>query len=79
MDPRIDPDTATRPAGSHRRVVAALAAFALALGAGGAVAACDDEDNEGPAEEAGQAVDEAGEEAGEAIEDADEEVGEDEK
>jgi hypothetical protein len=53
---------------------------ALALGATGGVAAgCDDNDDEGPAEEAGQAVDEAGDEAGEAIEDADQEVGEDEK
>jgi hypothetical protein len=53
---------------------------ALALGATGGVAAgCCDDDDEGPAEEVGQAADEAGSEAGQAIEEADEEVGEDEK
>ena len=61
----------------RRRAVAVMGALAIGL-SGGIAAGCGD-DNEGPAEEAGQAVDEAGGEAGEAIEDADKEVGEDEK
>ena len=62
-----------------RRKLAAMVC-ALALGATGGVAAgCGDDDDEGPAEEAGQAVDEAGDEAGQAIEEADQAVGEDEK
>ena len=61
----------------RRRVVALLGA--LTLGLSGAAAGCGDDDDEGPAEEAGQAVDEAGEEAGDALDEADEEVGEDEK
>jgi hypothetical protein len=53
----------------------------LTIGLSGGIAAgCGgDDDDEGPVEEAGQAVDEAGEEAGQAIEEADQEVGEDEK
>ena len=48
-------------------------AFALLLGFGTlGLAAC--EDNEGPAEEAGEAVDNAGERAGEALEDAGENI-----
>ena len=58
----------------------AVVVCALALGATGGVAAgCGDNDDEGPAEEAGQAIDEAGDEAGQAIDEADQEVGEDEK
>ena len=73
MKRRIDPEANGIP---RRRLTVGLAALALALGGAG-VAGCDDDD-EGPAEEAGQAVDDAGQEAGEAIEDADQEVGEDE-
>jgi hypothetical protein len=51
---------------------------ALALGVSGGFAAGCGDDDEGPAEEAGQAVDEAGQEAGEAIDEADKEVGNDE-
>ena len=57
----------------------AVVTCALALGATGGLAAGCGDDDEGPAEEAGQAVDEAGDEAGQAVEEADQEVGEDEK
>jgi hypothetical protein len=60
-----------------RRVTVVLAA--LTVGLSGAFAAGCGDDNEGPAEEAGKAVDEAGQEAGQAIDDADEAVGDDEK
>jgi hypothetical protein len=75
MGRRVDSRSTGTPA---RRLATATAVVVLALGAGG-LAGCGDDDAEGPAEEAGQAVDEAGEDAGEAIEDADQEVGEDEK
>ncbi len=52
---------------------------ALTIGLSGGIAAGCGDDDEGPAEEAGQAIDEAGSEAGEAIDEADKEVGEDEK
>jgi len=52
---------------------------ALAIGSSSAFAAGCGDDNEGPAEEAGKAVDEAGQDAGQAIDDADEAVGDDEK
>jgi hypothetical protein len=61
----------------RRRAVALLGALTIGL-TGGIAAGCGDDD-EGPAEEAGKAVDEAGNEAGEAIEEADKEVGEDDK
>jgi hypothetical protein len=48
----------------------ALTVLATAIGlvAAGGFAACGDDDNEGPAEDAGQAIDEAGQEAGQEIE-----------
>lgn len=56
--------------GSLRTRVGALAAVA-ALGIGGvAFAGCGDDDNEGPLEEAGQAIDEGANDAGDAIDDA---------
>jgi hypothetical protein len=55
--------------GGWRRVprAFALVGAVVALAVTGGLAACGD-DNEGPAEEAGQAVDEAGQEAGQEIE-----------
>lgn len=50
------------------RLAAIAAAGALAL-SGAGLAACGD-DNEGPAEEAGKAVDDAGKEAGEELKEA---------
>ena len=61
----------------RRRAVAVMGALTIGL-SGGIAAGCGDDD-EGPAEEVGKAVDEAGGEAGEAINEADKEVGEDEK
>jgi hypothetical protein len=53
----------------RRRSAIAGAVAALAMGfAGAGFSACGDDDDEGPAEEAGQAVDEAGQEAGQEIE-----------
>jgi hypothetical protein len=60
-----------------KRLAIGAATLIFAFGAG-AVAGCGDDD-EGPAEEAGQAIDDAGEEAGKELEEADQEVGEDEK
>jgi hypothetical protein len=81
MDQWIDPEQAaveaTRSGGIGKRVAVVASSLVLALGAGGAVVGCGDDDNEGPAEEAGQAVDDAGSEAEDAIEDADKEVGDD--
>ena len=51
-----------------RRMTALLAAGAVALGATG-IAGCGD-DNEGPAEDAGKAIDDAGREAGDELEEA---------
>ena len=51
-----------------RRLAAIATAGVLGL-SGAGLAACDD-DNEGPAEEAGKAVDEAGKEAGKELEEA---------
>jgi hypothetical protein len=62
----------------RRRAVAVMGALTIGL-SGGVAAGCGDDDDEGPVEEAGQAVDEAGEEAGQAIDEADQEIGEDEK
>jgi hypothetical protein len=62
--------------GAWRRVAAVLAA--LVVGLSGAFAAGCGDDNEGPVEEAGKAVDEAGQEAGQALDDADESIGDDE-
>jgi hypothetical protein len=69
----------------RKRLAVALSALVFAVGAGGALG-CDDDDDEGAAEEveqAGEEIDEeaeeAADEAGEALEDADQEVGEDEK
>jgi hypothetical protein len=50
-----------------RRVTAVIAAGAVALGGAGLIG-CGDDDNEGPAEEAGKAVDDAGSEAGDELE-----------
>jgi hypothetical protein len=52
-----------------RRITAALAAGVVALGGAG-LAGCGDDDNEGPGEEAGEAVDDAGSEAGDELEEA---------
>ena len=52
-----------------RRITAALAAGVVALGGAG-LAGCGDDDNEGPGEEAGKAVDDAGSEAGQELEEA---------
>jgi len=76
MTEQADRASSTAP-GIRSRVAVGLSALVFALGAGGAIG-CGDDD-EGPAEEAGQAADDAGEEAGEAIEDADDEIGEDEE
>lgn len=51
-----------------RRITALLATGAIALG-GGALAGCGD-DNEGPAEDAGRAIDEAGKDVGNELEEA---------
>jgi hypothetical protein len=81
MDQRTDPEEAAAEVsrtgtavGRRVAVVASTLVLALATGAG---VGCGDDDNEGPAEEAGQAVDDAGSEAEEAIEDADKEIGDD--
>ena len=80
MDQWIDPEQAAAQAphgggiGKRVAVVASTLVLALATGAG---VGCGDDDSEGPAEEAGQAVDDAGSEAEQAIEDADKEVGDD--
>ncbi len=59
-----------------RRKLAALgASFAIAF-AGAGVAGCGDDDGEGPAEEAGQTIDEAGKEAGQAAEEGGKELDE---
>ena len=50
-----------------KRITAVIAAAAVALGGAG-LAGCGDDDNEGPAEEAGKAVDDAGSEAGDELE-----------
>jgi len=63
-----------------RRVTAIAAAGVIGL-SGVGFAACGDDDSEGPAEEAGKAVDDAGKEAGqelkEAGKDVDQEIGDD--
>ncbi len=56
-----------------RRIGTIGASVAIAIGAAG-VAGCGDDDNEGAAEEAGQAIDDASEDVGNAAEDAGEEV-----
>jgi hypothetical protein len=76
LKPRASAASCVRTGWATRLAVGA-SAIVLALGAGIA-AGCGDDD-EGPAEEAGQAVDEAGEEAGQALDEADKEVGEDEE
>lgn len=50
-----------------RRITAVLAAGAVAISGAGLVG-CGDDDNEGPAEEAGKALDDAGSEAGDELE-----------
>ena len=55
------------------RLGAILAAGALAL-TGVAVAGCGDDDNEGPAEEVGGAVDDAGQDAGQELDEAGQEL-----
>ena len=60
----------------RRRAAVVASTLVLAL-AGGAAVGCGDDDNEGPAEEAGQAVDDAGSEAEKAVEDLDKEIGDD--
>jgi hypothetical protein len=60
------------------RRVGAVLLSSLALAAGGvAFGGCGDDDNEGPAEEAGKAIDTAGEEAGEAVETGADEIDDD--
>jgi hypothetical protein len=81
MDQRIDPEKSATD-GSNARISvgrrAAVVASTLVLAlAGGAAVGCGDDDNEGPAEEAGQAIDDAGSEAEKALEDADKEIGND--
>jgi hypothetical protein len=81
MDQWIDSDTAANApqaatGGFGRRVAVAASTLVLALSTGAGVG-CGDDDNEGPAEEAGQALDDAGSEAENAIEDADKEIGDD--
>ena len=80
MNQWIDPELAAadvpQGGGIGRRVAVVASTLVLALGAG-AVTGCGDDDNEGPAEEAGQAIDDAGSEAEQAIEDADKEIGDD--
>ena len=49
-----------------RRITAVLAAGAVAIGGAGIVGCGDD--NEGPAEDAGKAIDDAGSEAGDELE-----------
>ena len=66
--------TASAPSGRGPRTFAVLAAV-LALALGGVAAAGCGDDEEGPAEEAGKVVDEAGQEGAEAVEEADKEVG----
>jgi len=51
-----------------RRITALLAAGAVALGGAGFIGCGDDE--EGPAEDAGKAIDDAGSEAGDELEEA---------
>jgi len=74
---------------TRRRIGTVAAAVALAVGGAG-IAGCGDDDNEGAAEEAGQAVDDAsedvqdaaddaGQELQEAGEDVDDSVGDDDK
>jgi hypothetical protein len=67
--PRTTESTGSDGTGGWRRAprVLALIGAVVALGLTGGVTACGDDD-EGPAEEAGQAVDEAGQEAGQEIE-----------
>jgi hypothetical protein len=57
-----------------RALATSTSVVVLAL-TGLALPGCGDDDQEGPVEEAGKAIDEAGEEAGKAIEEADKEVG----
>ena len=59
----------------RRRSATAAAVVALTLGfAGAGFSACGDDD-EGPAEDAGQAIDDAGQEAGQEIDEAGQEAG----
>jgi hypothetical protein len=58
---------------TRRKIGTIGATIALVVGGAGFAAGCGDED-EGPAEEAGQAVDEAGEDVGNAAEDAGNEI-----
>jgi len=48
----------------------AVAVASLGLAGGGVLAGCGDDDNEGPVEEAGKAIDEGAKEAGQAAEKA---------
>ena len=64
----------------RQRLTAIVAAGVIGL-SGAGIAACGDDDNEGPAEEAGKAVDDAGKEAGKEIKkagnEADQAIGDD--
>ena len=61
---------------TRQKAAAIVGALTLGL-SGGFMAGCGD-DEEGPVEEVGKAVDDAGDEAGQAIDEADKEVGSDE-
>jgi hypothetical protein len=54
---------------AQKKLSSVLAAGVIAL-AGAGFAGCGDDDNEGPAEDAGKAVDEAGRDAGQELEEA---------
>jgi len=57
-----------------RRIGAVGASIALAVGGAGVATGCGDDDNEGAAEEAGQAVDDASQDVQDAADDAGQEL-----
>jgi hypothetical protein len=63
--------------GFTSRMGALAAALAIAVGGAGFLAGCGDDDNEGAAEEAGQAIDDASNTVEDAANDLDQEVGDD--
>jgi hypothetical protein len=71
------PDPTAPTGGAPVRSRLAIGATALALGMGASVG-CDDDDEQGPVEEAGEAAEDVGQEAEQQVEEADKEVGEDE-
>ncbi len=60
--------------GFTKRAGTLAASLAIAIGGAGFMAGCGDDDNEGAAEEAGQAVDDASNTVEDAAEDAGEEI-----